>query len=141
MNNNKIDQFINKCKNHNLKVTPQRMLIFKTLRNSKEHPSAETIHKYVKKEFPSISLDTVFRTLAVFTEIGIVYTVEGYGEPRRYDPNLKPHHHFYCFACKCLTDFYSETLDQVKIPDEIEQRFSIKSKRFIIEGFCETCNK
>ena len=138
---NKIDRFIDKCKHHHLKITPQRIVIFKSLMNSKEHPSAEVIHKKVKKEFPTISLDTVCRTLTIFTEIGIVHTVEGHGDPKRFDPNLKPHHHFYCLGCGNLTDFYSETLDQVKVPDEIEKRFNITSKRLVLNGYCEICKK
>lgn len=138
---NKYDQFIDKCKHHNLKITPQRIVVFKALMNSKEHPSADIIHKKVKKEFPSISFDTVCRTLIIFTEIGIVYTVEGHGEPKRFDPNLESHHHFYCLGCGNLTDFYSETLDQVKVPDEIDQRFNITSKRVVLNGYCEICKK
>jgi len=137
----KLDQFIDKCKHHHLKITPQRIVIFKSLMNSKEHPSAEMIHKKVKKEFPSISLDTVCRTLTIFTEIGIVHTAEGHGDPKRFDPNLEPHHHFYCLGCGRLTDFYSETLDQVKIPDEIKQRFNIVHKRLVLNGYCEKCIK
>ncbi len=138
---NERDQFIEKCKHHNLKITPQRMVIFKALMNSKEHPSAEIIHKKVKKEFSSISLDTVCRTLIIFTEIGLVHTVEGHGDPKRYDPNLECHHHFYCLDCGSLTDFYSEILDKVKVSDELEQRFKITNKRLVLNGYCEICQK
>lgn len=135
------DQFIEKCKQHNFKITPQRVVIYKALMDSSEHPSAEKIHKKAKREFPSISLDTVCRTLSIFTQMGIVHTVEGHGEPRRFDPNLKPHHHFYCIGCGELTDFYSETLDRVELPDEIELKFDITSRRLVLNGYCEKCRK
>lgn len=135
----KFDHFIAKCKHHNFKITPQRIVIYKALMGSKEHPSAEKIHIKVKKEFPNISLDTVCRTLGIFIEMGIAHTVEGHGDPKRFDPNLEPHHHFYCLACGDLTDFYSDTLDQVKIPDELDQKFNITGKRMVLSGYCKIC--
>jgi len=138
---NNLEQFIEKCKFHNLKITPQRMVIYKALMGSKIHPSAETIHKIVKEEFQSISLDTVCRTLVIFTEIGIIHSVEGHGDPKRFDPNLKPHHHFYCVGCGELIDFYSEELDQVKVPGDIEKQFMIISRRMVLNGYCKTCSK
>ena len=90
-----LNQFINKCKQHNLKITPQRIAIYQELIKSKSHPSADAIFKIIKKQFPAISFDTINRTLLTFYSIGIVDVVEGKGNPRRFDPNSKNHHHFH----------------------------------------------
>lgn len=137
----KYEQFLQACKDRHLRITPQRTLIYKALMNSREHPSAEMIHRDLKQEFPSISLDTVFRTLNMFTEIGMVHSVEGHGEPRRFDPNLAPHHHFFCFSCRELFDFHTDVLDRITLPDEILNRFNITNMRLVLNGYCETCKK
>lgn len=133
------DLFIAKCKQHNLKITPQRTAIYNQLSQSKNHPSTDLIFQEVKKLFPNISLDTVNRTLLTFSEIGIVDVVEGHGNPRRFDPNKKNHHHFCCIRCGGITDIYSKEYDNLKTVEEIEQRFIVFSKRVVLNGICDKC--
>lgn len=133
------DIFIAKCKQHNLKITPQRTAIYNQLSQSKNHPSTDLIFQEVKKLFPNISLDTVNRTLLTFSEIGIVDVVEGHGNPRRFDPNKKNHHHFCCIRCGGITDIYNKEYDNLKTVEEIEQRFIVFSKRVVLNGICNKC--
>jgi len=93
--NDFINLFINKCKQHNLKVTPQRIAIYRELIKSKNHPSADNIFQIIRKEYPNISFDTVNRTLVTFSEIGIVDIVESFSGARRFDPNIESHHHLH----------------------------------------------
>ena len=122
-----------------LKITPQRTAIYNRLSRSKNHPSADLIFQEVKKLFPNISLDTVNRTLLTFSEIGIVDVVEGHGNPRRFDPDKKSHHHFYCIRCGGITDIYNKEYDNLKSVEEIEQSFIVLSKRVVINGICDKC--
>ncbi len=133
--------FYEKCKQHNLKITPQRTAIFNQLNRSKNHPSADLIFQEVKKLFPNISLDTVNRTLLTFSEVGIVDVVEGHGNPRRFDPNKTSHHHFYCIRCGGITDIYNKEYDNLKTVEEIEQRFIVFSKRVVLNGICDKCSR
>ena len=87
------------CREHGLSITPQRVAIYKELISSSEHPSAITIYKKVSEYYPNISLDTVNRTLLTFHKIGLAKAVGGSGDPKRFDPNLEPHHHFRCVRC------------------------------------------
>jgi len=137
----KINRFIHKCKEKRLRITPQRTVIYKALMSSKEHPSADVIHRKVNVEFPSISLDTVCRTLATFVEIGIVNSVEGHGDPKRVDPNLENHHHFHCIRCGKITDFQNVIFDKIELPEDIADKFSIRTKRIVLSGYCELCNE
>ena len=89
--------------------------------------------------FPSISFDTVNRTLLTFAEAGIVGVVEGFGEPRRFDPNLDLHHHFHCVGCGEIVDFESPELDRLKVPKLVHERFTVLSKRVVLNGLCSTC--
>ena len=103
--NTLLQSFIEKCKTHNLKVTPQRMAIYRELADSTEHPTVDAMFQTVKKEFPNISYDTVSRTMSTFAEIGIVELVEVYGGAKRFDPNVTIHHHLHCVSCAKIFDF------------------------------------
>ena len=81
----KIEWFENQCRQAGLKVTPQRTAVYQELLRTQEHPSAELLHRKLRKKFPSISLDTVNRTLLTLNEIGVAHIVEGSGDVKRYD--------------------------------------------------------
>ena len=103
-----IESFRVRCKQHNLSMTPQRLAIYSELIKCKNHPDSEEIYNKVRKHFPDISLDTVYRTLSKFSEIGIASLVEGYGETKRYDPDTSRHHHLRCLQCNKIVDFYND---------------------------------
>jgi Fur family peroxide stress response transcriptional regulator len=133
--------FRDACKKHHLKITPQRTTIYEELVKSKDHPSAVTIYKKVRKIFPDISFDTVNRTLITFSEIEIASVVEGYGQPKRFDSDTQPHHHFRCIKCNRIVDFHNRSFDRVKIPAEFQKRFNILRKRIVLEGICDKCSR
>lgn len=129
--------FMEKCRQHKLKITPQRIAIFKEIRKSKAHPSADDMYRTIKKQFPSVSFDTVNRTLLTFYEIGIVDLVEGQGGPRRFDPNRAEHHHFHCIKCGSIVDVFEEDFDQLEIPASLQKRYKILNKRVVLNGICD----
>jgi len=145
MLNNNIDSsmelFRNACQEHDLKITPQRTVIYIELMRSKDHPSADILYKRVKKSLPNISFDTVYRTLLSFSEMGLANVVEGYGEPKRFDPDTGKHHHFRCMKCGNIIDFQSELYDSIKIPKKIEEDFTVINRKVILEGFCKDCRR
>jgi Fur family peroxide stress response transcriptional regulator len=136
-----IARFKHKCRANNLKITPQRTAIYGELIKSKDHPSSSTIFNKLRKIFPDISFDTVNRTLLTFAEIGIVSAVEGYGEPKRFDPNTELHHHFRCIKCNKIIDIRHKSFDRIKIPQDIQKQFTVLSKRVLLEGICDKCKK
>lgn len=127
------------CREHGLSITPQRVAIYKELISSAEHPSAITIYKKVSEYYPNISLDTVNRTLLTFHKIGLAKAVGGSGDPKRFDPNLEPHHHFRCISCGEIIDFRDEFYDALEIPAEIKEKFVVLEKKVHLEGFCDQC--
>ncbi len=134
-----MDSFKDRCKKFNLKITPQRLAIYKELLKSKDHPSADAIFKKVRRTFPNISFDTVNRTLLTFSKVGMVHVVEGYGDPKRFDPKMDKHHHFRCIKCNTIIDFYNESYDKIKTPKEFEKQFNVLSKKVVLEGICDKC--
>lgn len=134
-----LSKFKRVCRELHLKITPQRVAIYKALLKSDTHPTTDTIYQNVKKEYPYISFDTVNRTLLTFAQTGIVDVVEIFGGAKRFDPNIKHHHHLHCIQCGKVFDFYSRAYDNLKVPGELQSQFQVTSKRVILKGLCKEC--
>ena len=134
-----LKRFVTNCRRVGLKVTPQRTAIYKSLVESKEHPSAEMIWKRVRQIMPNVSLDTVNRTLLTLAEIGSACMLEGSGEVRRYDGLEEPHQHFKCVKCKNVFDFHYKPYDDIKVPASIGKKFKVLRKSVYLEGICDSC--
>jgi len=132
----KMDDFLKSCRITGLKVTAQRIAVYKTLIETSEHPSADTVFKKVKQIFPAISLDTVNRALRTLSKINAAFVVEGSGDAKRFDANLQPHQHFKCVKCKRIVDFYHRPFDNVKVPVSITRKFEVLRKTVYLEGIC-----
>ena len=133
--------FYRKSKENGLKITPQRTAIYGELLKAKDHPSADDIYKRIVKKIPNISFDTVNRTLLTFSKIGITKVVEGYGQAKRYDPDMDLHHHFRCVRCGRIIDFHNKDYDDIPVPEEINRQFTVTSKKVVPEGLCGKCKK
>jgi len=131
--------FIETCRRHRLKITPQRVGIYRLLIQSKRHPTADLVFREAQKEFPNISFDTVNRTLSTFAEIGVVEVVETFGGPRRFDPDITDHHHLHCMACGRIIDFEYEGYARLEVPKAIATTFKVISRRVVLKGLCDTC--
>lgn len=137
----RLESFAEICKASQLKVTPQRMAIYRELLVSTEHPTVDAMFQIVKKEFPNISYDTVSRTMLTFAQIGIVDIVEVYGGAKRFDPDVADHHHLHCVSCGNILDFHNDQYNNLEIPDEVRQNFRVLSSRVVLKGICEECTK
>ena len=135
------DLFYEKCAEHGLKITPQRKFIYEELVKAKDHPTADAIYKRVRKSLQNISFDTVYRTLLSFTEIGILTLVEGYGEKKRFEPNLHKHHHFRCIKCHTIYDFENDDYDKIGVPEAVQKHGVVVNKRVVLEGVCIKCKR
>lgn len=133
--------FYEKCAENGLKITPQRKIIFEELAKAKDHPSADALFKRARKHLANISFDTVYRTLLSFSEIGVISLVEGYGEQKRFEPNLEKHHHFRCRVCHTIYDFEDESYDDIAVPKAVQKHGTVTSKRVVLEGVCTRCKR
>jgi Fur family peroxide stress response transcriptional regulator len=136
-----MDIFYQRVKARGLKITPQRTAIYQELIKAKDHPSADNIYRRLVKKVPNISFDTINRTLITFSKLGIINIVEGYGQPKRYDPNFENHHHFRCIQCNSIIDFKNKEYDNIEVPEELNRQFSVISKKVVLEGLCSKCRR
>ena len=135
----KVRGFVDRCRRSGRKVTAQRITIYKELVRSDDHPSAEILHRRIKKTSPSISLDTVNRTLLTLHEMGEASIVEGTGEPKRFDAGMEKHQHFKCIKCKRIIDFHHKPFDEIEIPAILQKKFTVLRKTIYLEGLCDRC--
>ena len=136
----KITAFIETCRQHQLKITPQRVAIYRELLQSEMHPSADALYQIVKREFPNISFDTVNRTLLTFAATGVANVVEIFGGAKRFDPNTTDHHHLHCIQCGKIVDFHHSGFDNLDDPKDIPEDFRILDKRIVLKGICKDCS-
>ncbi|MFA6220776.1 MAG: transcriptional repressor [Desulfomonilaceae bacterium] len=135
----KVVDFKKVCRNLGIKVTPQRLEIFLELIDAGDHPSAEELFQRVRLRLPTISLDTVYRTLTFFELHGLISKVYFCGDRTRFDPNTKIHHHLVCVKCKRLTDFYWPEIDSLTLPVSTKDWGLIDTRQVQIHGVCARC--
>ena len=129
-------------KAHKLKVTPQRLAIFRMLRGTKVHPSAETIYNSLQAEHPTMSLATVYKTLDAFVQNGLVQQLNLGEDSYRYDADTSAHSHMKCTSCHSVMDICE--LKQVnQIKEEVEQTtgYKVIREQFYFYGICPECQK
>lgn len=136
-----LDGFEKICKTKGLRITHQRTEIFKALLNHANHPTTEDIFNQVRKYLKTISLDTVYRTIATFEEYGLIKRVHHIDHATRFDVNISKHHHLICSHCNKIEDFYWPNFDQMRPPKSISEWGQIKLKHVVISGLCSSCLK
>lgn len=127
------------CDDAGIKLTHQRIEIFKELTTSKDHPSAERIHQRLQKSLPTIAIDTVYRTLATFEELGILKKLHIMNERTLFDANMEQHHHFVCSRCKSVQDIYWPDFDNSLLPQRLSECGEIQSRHLELHGLCKNC--
>jgi len=134
-------QLIKKLRSKGYKVTPQRLAICKLLLSSKNHPSADQIYQEVKKLYPTISLATVYCTLDLLKDLGLVQELGFSDRSSKYDPNISPHINIICPRCGKVYDY--EAASVKKLWSQIVAEISVTPlrQRLDIYTFCDKCSK
>lgn len=104
-----------------LKITPQRIAVLEAMNSLTDHPTAECIIDYIRRNHPNIAVGTVYKTLETFVDKGIIKKVKTERDVMRYDSILEKHHHLYCIESDRIDDYYDPDLTLL-----IENYFSKK---------------
>lgn len=122
-----------------LKYSRQRESIKLYLMNTKEHPTADMVYQHVRKEYPKVSLGTVYRNLNLLVELGEVVKVD-YGDGYdHFDGNVQPHYHVVCTSCNSVEDLEMESIDHIKTIANASYHGVILGHRTVFYGLCEHC--
>lgn len=135
----RVNGFKDGLRRSGVKITHQRLEIFQELAKSLEHPDADKVHRSVRKHVPTISLDTVYRTLWLLLDLGLINTLGSSRERTRFDANIESHHHFVCSSCGMTRDFYSEELDTLKVQPFVKSLGHVETTLVEVRGICQTC--
>ncbi|MEK6635841.1 MAG: transcriptional repressor [Planctomycetota bacterium] len=123
-----------------MKITPQRLMIFKILENNTSHPSAEEVFKWVKKIYPTVSFTTIYKTLETLRDLGEVQELIIDEDRKHYDPNTDIHHHIICSNCKKILDIFEDFSQHVKMPDTLKKDYTVSGFQISFHGICKDCN-
>lgn len=126
-----------------LKYSRQRESIKKYLANTIEHPTADVIYNNIRKNYPNISLGTVYRNLNLLVEQGdIIKFTTGDGSDR-FDANTHEHYHFLCTKCSEVSDIFMDNDFFDMINNSVAAKFSgeIFGHNTLFYGLCQECQE
>jgi len=122
-----------------LKVTPQRHLLCSVIAVSDDHPTVETVHQRAVQQMPTLSLKTVYTTLAELAELGLIrLSTLGTGT-LRVDADVVPHAHLVCRSCGAVVDQPLEPADRAALAHAASLGFQVEEQEVIYRGRCARC--
>tara|TARA_Y100000590_G_scaffold414067_2_gene510563 strand:- start:935 stop:1378 length:444 start_codon:yes stop_codon:yes gene_type:complete len=123
-----------------LRMTTQRRLIASIIDQSESHPDAEEIHLLAQRKDPNISLSTVYRTLAVLREWGLVRGHRFTEEHSHFEAGTGSiHHHLICTKCGLVEEFENGLESDSVRRISRKTKFRILSQKIELTGLCESC--
>jgi len=134
------NSIVQKIKDNNQRLTPQRLAIVKILAHSEGHPSVERIYEQLRDDFPTMSLATVYKTVSLVKELGELLELGFSDGSNRYDGNKPyPHPHVICVRCKKIIDPDLASLEDIKEEVSVKTGFEILTHRLDFFGICREC--
>lgn len=137
----RMDRFVRVMRDSGTRLTHQRMEIFREVASSGDHPDADTILRQVRKRMPTVSHDTVYRTLWMLNDMGLITTLGLQRGRVRFDANVTSHHHFFCTSCGRVEDFYYSQFDDLKVPEEVCEMGDVATTHVQLRGLCARCRE
>jgi Fur family transcriptional regulator, peroxide stress response regulator len=134
-----VEGFAARLRDAGVKVTHQRLVILRETAAAGSHPDVETVYRAVRQELPTVSLDTVYRALHLFADLGLIGTLGLSGGRVRFDPNTGPHHHLVCSQCGEIQDFEEPGFDHLGLPASAAGLGSVDSAHVELRGLCAHC--
>ena len=103
----------NKLMEKGLRITPQRMAVLDAVIKLNNHPSADNIIEFIRKNHPNIATATVYKVLDTFLEKDLIKKVKTEKDIMRYDAVLESHHHLYCSESERIEDYNDEQINKI----------------------------
>lgn len=133
---------IDKLKGLGYRLTPQRLMIVSAIENSRDHISAEEIYSQVVGKYPNVNISTIYRTLELLEQLGLVTETDLGGGRVRYHPADKGHHHhLICQECGAVIDLDESALSPLKDTLLRDYNFIADLRHLGIFGRCVKCRK
>ena len=126
-------------RNSGFKVTPQRLAVYEALANTKSHPNAELLYNELRPKYPSMSFATVYKTVEILNELGLI-TVLNTGEgSSRYDADVSEHSHIQCSICGRVVDIGPLSVAELDAEVKADTGYEVQGQQFYFYGVCPAC--
>jgi Fur family peroxide stress response transcriptional regulator len=135
----RLREAVERLKATGVRMTPQRHAILEYLLSTMSHPTADEIYKALEKDFPNMSVATIYNNLRLFKEAGLVRELTYGDSSSRFDANMSDHYHIICRRCGKITDFEYPPLIEVEEEAARKTGFRVDSHRMEVYGLCAEC--
>jgi Fur family peroxide stress response transcriptional regulator len=137
----RMKRFEQVCRDAGTRLTHQRLEVFREVAQTGDHPDAETVYRRVRERLPTVSLDTVYRTLWLIADLGLINTLGPPRERTRFEANPRRHHHFVCVRCGLTRDFYGDAFDGLRLPAAVKAYGRVETTHVEARGICQACDR
>jgi Fe2+ or Zn2+ uptake regulation protein len=134
-----MENLVQQLRNRGIAVTPQRLAVMASLQNRRDHPTAENIYREVRQQLPAISFNTVYKTLEILCQKGMVIKINPLHEVARYDGKTAPHAHLICRQCHRIVDLDWRPEKFPSLPPDDQHGFQIEQPSLTFWGLCPQC--
>ena len=130
---------IDTLRKNGYKATTQRIAICRFALHSRDHPTAQRIYNEVRKMHPTVSLATVYKTVQILTEHGLIQELDLPQSQARFDSYVEPHINLVCMQCGNIQDFNDKTAQEMVERVTAKAQFTRTGQGLDIYGMCKTC--
>lgn len=134
-----MDNITSIFKEKKLKLTPQRLAVYKYLISTKEHPSAEIIYKALQPDYPTMSLATVYKAVKTLVEVELIQEINVGEGNFRYDGNSNEHAHIQCLTCSKVDDLENISFSNLNQSAAENTGYKVLSNKVFFYGICKQC--
>jgi Fur family transcriptional regulator, peroxide stress response regulator len=133
--------FMSRCRARGLRITTQRMAVFRALAGEASHPTADAVYAALRKTMPVLSLSTVYRILESLEREGLIRRINSGNGAARFDANLNPHQHLVCRLCDRMTDLEEASFAGLRLLQPQFSGFTAEEIDIRIIGVCPECRR
>lgn len=134
-----IETLIKELKSNSCKITPQRMAIYQIIKESMDHPNAETVFKKLSPTYPTMSLATVYKSLELFSKLDLIQVINLGEHSFRYDGITDKHQHILCTKCSKIEDINDAIFQSLQSEVENISKYKVDRQQICFYGVCENC--
>lgn len=134
-----ITKYYENLREHGIAPTTQRVRILESMHTRTDHPDAETVHASLHADMPALSLDTVYRTLNLFSTKGLTKILSVPTHRFRFEGGLHEHDHFLCTSCEVIIDVDCSGLPHLPPPEAVKMLGEVQTQERVYLGICHRC--
>lgn len=134
-----MELLIKELKSNSCKITPQRIAVYQAIKESTDHPNAETVFKKLYPTYPTMSLATVYKSLELFCNLRLIQVINIGENSFRYDGRTDGHQHIICTQCQKIEDLNNNIFEDLKYKVAEVSNYKINKQQLCFYGICSDC--